>query len=92
MQNIDTKKIETADERILATLKDVDTYLQKDEWAYKRTKFDLRDDKTLKITREAFTMFDLRGIDEAATANNALWYIGSAYPSNLDVTITLYVN
>jgi len=31
MQNIDTKKIETADERILATLKDVDTYLQKDE-------------------------------------------------------------
>lgn len=92
MQNIDQKKIETADERILAALKEIDTFLQRNEWDYNRTKWDLKDDKTLKITREGFTMFDLRGIDEAATAHEALWYIGCAFPSPIDVTLTIYVN
>lgn len=92
MQNIEQKKLETADKNLLAVLKDVDALLQKNEWDYKRTKFDLKDDKTLKITREGFNMFEIRELDEVVTSHKALWYIMNAFPSCIDITMTIYVN
>ena len=95
MQNIETKKIETTDERMLALVNDVKECLQRNEWnkwAYERTKLVLKDDKTLKITREGFTMFDLREIDKVATSHEAMWYIGNSFPSPIDVTVTVYFN
>ena len=91
MQNIDTKKIETADENILAAMNDIRKILSEDNWKYERTNIDLKDDKTLKVTTSGFTMFELRAIGDALDGHHALWYIGTGETS-LDVTLTAFVH
>ena len=91
MQNIDTKKIETADENILAAMNDIRKILSEDNWKYERTNIDLKDDKTLKVTTSGFTMFELRDIDEALTKNHVIWFVGTGNTA-LDVTLTAFVH